>query len=171
EDLGSIRSYHEAHLALAGDDPPFDFYSPEGVIFTRMRYLPPSRVLASQVVRCLISDGCYVGAGARLERCVVGIRSRIGADVRMNETVLIGADDFETDAERAANRGRGVPDLGVGAGSVIQRAILDKDCRIGRGVRIVNERGLTHADGENYFIRDGVVVVPNSAVLRDGTVI
>src|SRR5262249_59560979 len=93
-----------APRARAGDDPPFDFYSPEGVIFTRMRYLPPSRVLASQVVRCLISDGCYVGAGARLERCVVGIRSRIGADVRMNETVLIGADDFETDAERAAHR-------------------------------------------------------------------
>jgi glucose-1-phosphate adenylyltransferase len=171
EDLGSIGSYHAAHLALAGDDPPFDFYSPEGVIFTRMRHLPASHVLASQVSRCLISDGCHVGAGARLERCVVGIRSRIGADVQLRETVMLGADGLETNADRAANRGRGVPDLGVGAGSVIQRAILDKDCRVGRGVRIVNERGLANADGENYYIRDGVVVVPNSAVVADGTVI
>src|SRR5262249_37609213 len=150
EDLGSIGSYHAAHLALAGDDPPFDFYSDEGVIFTRMRHLPASRVLASEVSRCLISDGCPAGAGGRLARCLAGLRSRIGADVQLRETVMLGADGLETDADRAANRGRGVPDLGVGAGSVIQRAILDKDCRVGRGVRIVNERGLANADGANY---------------------
>lgn len=171
EDLGSIRSYHDAHLALAGDDPPFDFHSPEGVIYTRMRYLPASQVSASRLSQCLISDGCHVESGARLERCVVGIRSRIGANVQLRETVMLGADNLETACDRAANRGRGVPDLGVGAGSIIHRAVLDKDCRIGCNVRLVNERGVDHADGDNYFIRDGVVVIPNGGVVQDGTVI
>jgi glucose-1-phosphate adenylyltransferase len=171
EDLGSISSYHAAHLALAGDDPPFNFHSPEGVIYTRMRYLPASRVAAVQVSQCLISDGCHIEAGARLERCVFGIRSRIGANVQIRETVMLGADELEADAERAANRSRGIPDLGIGDGSVIQRAIIDKDCRIGRNVRIVNERGMRDADGENYYIRDGIVVIPNSATLAEGTVI
>jgi glucose-1-phosphate adenylyltransferase len=171
EDLGSIRSYHSAHLALAGDDPPFDFHSPEGVIYTRMRYLPASRVSASQVSQCLISDGCHVETGARLDRCVIGIRSRIGANVQIRETVMLGADQLEAAGDRAANKARGVPDLGVGDSSIIHRAILDKDCRIGRDVRILNEQGVRDADGENYFIRDGVVVIPNSAVLADGTVI
>jgi glucose-1-phosphate adenylyltransferase len=171
EDLGSIRSYHEAHLALAGDDPPFDFHSSEGVIYTRMRYLPAARVRSSQVSQCLISDGCEVGTGAVLERCVIGIRSRIGADVQLRETVMIGGDRLETPADRAANRGRGFPDIGIGDGSIVRRAILDKDCRIGRGVSLLNERGLNHADGDNYFIRDGVLVIPNGAVVPDGTVI
>ena len=171
EDLGSICSYHAAHLALAGDDPPFDFHSQEGVIYTRMRYLPASRVSASQVSQCLISDGCQVETGARLERCVIGIRSRIGAQVQLRETVMLGADDLETDADRAANRTRGIPDLGVGDGSIIHRAILDKDCRIGRNVRIVNDGEVRDADGDNYFIRDGIVVVANGAAIADGTII
>ena len=89
----------------------------------------------------------------------------------LRDTVIIGADRFETDAERAANRRRGVPDFGVGDGCVIERAILDKDCRIGRNVRIVNRRGVQDAEGENYVIRDGIVVIPNGAVVPDGTVI
>ena len=171
EDLGSICSYHAAHLALAGDDPPFDFHSQEGVIYTRMRYLPALRVSASQVSQCLISDGCQVETGARLERCVIGIRSRIGAQVQLRETVMLGADDLETDADRRRQSQRGVPDLGVGDGSIIHRAILDKDCRIGRNVRIVNEGDVRDADGDNYFIRDGIVVVANGAAIADGTVI
>ena len=99
--------------------------------------------------QCLISDGCVVERGTRIERCVVGVRSRIGRNVTLRDTVLIGADRFETDAERAANRERGIPDLTVGDGSVIERAILDKDCRIGRNVRILNREGL--AEDENGY--------------------
>jgi glucose-1-phosphate adenylyltransferase len=84
---------------------------------------------------------------------------------------MLGADDLESDADRAANRSRGIPDLGIGDGSIIQRAIIDKDCRIGRNVRIVNEGGIRDADGDNFYIRDGIVVIPNSAVLAEGTVI
>ncbi|HXG12406.1 MAG TPA: glucose-1-phosphate adenylyltransferase [Gemmataceae bacterium] len=171
EDLGTVRAYHEANLALTGDQPPFDFHSPEGVIYTRMRHLPASRVSDAVAEQCLISDGCVIEAGAKLQRCIVGLRSRIGRNVTLRDTVMNGADRFETDAERAANRQRGVPDFGVGEGSVIERAILDKDCRIGRGVQIINRHRLQQADGPNYHIRDGIVVIPNSAVVPDGTVI
>jgi glucose-1-phosphate adenylyltransferase len=171
EDLGTIKAYHEANLALAGDNPPFDFHSPEGVMYTRMRFLPASRVCASRMEQCLISDGCVVEPGARLERCVIGVRSRIGRDAVVRDTVIIGADQFETDAERAANQARGMPSLGVGDGTVIERAIVDKDCRIGRNVRIVNRRNLEEAETDTHVIRDGVVVIPKGTVVPDGTVI
>jgi glucose-1-phosphate adenylyltransferase len=171
EDLGTVKAYHEANLALAGDDPPFDFNSPEGVIYTRMRFLPASRVSGASLQQCLVSDGCVVEGGTRIEHSVVGVRSRIGRNVVLRDTVLIGADRYETDAERAANRRRGVPDLGVADDCVIERAILDKDCRVGRGVRIVNQRGLADGEGDNYVIRDGIVVIPRGSVVPDGAVI
>ncbi len=171
EDLGTVKAYHEANLALAGDEPPFDFHSPEGVIYTRMRFLPASRICGARVRQCLISDGCIVQAGTDLERCVIGIRSRIGRNVVLRDTVLIGADRFETDAERAANRTRGIPDLVVGDNVVIERAILDKDCRIGSNVRIVNRKGAVDDEGDNYVIRDGIVTIPRGTIVPDGTVI
>jgi glucose-1-phosphate adenylyltransferase len=171
EDLGTVKAYHEANLALASDAPPFDFHSPEGIIYTRMRFLPASRVSGATLRQCLISDGCVVEEGACLERCVIGVRSRLGKNVTLRDTVLIGADRFETDAERVANRQRGVPDFTVGDGAVIERAILDKDCRVGRGVRIVNQRGVTDDEGDNYVIRDGIVTIPRGTIVPDGTVI
>jgi glucose-1-phosphate adenylyltransferase len=171
EDLGTVSAYHEANLALAGDAPPFDFHSPEGIIYTRMRFLPASRVSAARMEQCLISDGCVVEAGADLYRCVIGVRSKIGRDVVLRNTVINGADYFETQADLAVNRDRGRPDFTVGNGTIIERAIVDKDCRIGRNVRIINRRGLTDDEGGNYVIRDGVVVIPKAAVVPDGTVI
>jgi glucose-1-phosphate adenylyltransferase len=171
EDLGTIKSYHNAHMALAGDHPPFDFNSPDGDIYTRMRHLPNARVRAARVSQCLVSDGCEVRPGARLERCVIGLRSWIGAGAILSDTVMIGADRYETDADRAENRRQGIPDVGVGDRCVIERSILDKDCRVGRDVRIVNRDGLQSFDGENYVIRDGIVVLPNGTVVPDGTVI
>ena len=171
EDLGTIQSYHQANLALAGDTPPFDFHSPEGVIYTRMRFLPASRLSGAHVEACLVSDGCVVAPGTRLRRCVIGVRSRIGRDVSLRDTVILGADRFETDAERAANRQKGIPNFLVGDDAVIERAILDKDCRIGRGVRIVNQRGVTDAEGDSYVIRDGIVSIPRGTIVPDGTVI
>src|SRR5207248_6186013 len=170
-DVGTIRSYHEASLTLASDDPPFEFHSPEGVIYTRMRNLPTSRVDGAVTQHCLISDGCVVAPGARLERCVIGVRSRIGRNATVRDAVVIGADAYETAPDRAANRRRGIPDIGIGENTLIERAIVDKDARIGRDVRIVNQRGLNEADGDTYAIRDGIVVIPNDAVVPDGTVI
>jgi glucose-1-phosphate adenylyltransferase len=171
DDLGSIKSYYEANLALASRTPPFDFHSPEGLIYTRMRNLPASRVQAARLEQCLISDGCTIDAGARLERCVIGIRTRLGQHVTLRDTVVNGADRIELELDRLRNRQLGVPDLGVGDNSIIERAILDKDCRIGANVQIINRRNLQHEDGENYVIRDGIVVIPNGAVVPDGTII
>jgi glucose-1-phosphate adenylyltransferase len=171
EDLGTVRAYHEANLALAGDDPPFDFSAPEGVIYTRMRFLPASRLSGAALKEALVSDGCVIDRGAHIERCVLGIRSRVGRNSTLRDTYLIGADRYETDAERAANRARGVPDLVVGDDCVIERAILDKDCRVGHDVRLVNRRGVQDEEGSNYVIRDGIIAIPRGTVIPDGTVI
>ncbi|HKI31981.1 MAG TPA: glucose-1-phosphate adenylyltransferase [Gemmataceae bacterium] len=169
EDLGTVKAYHEANLALASENPPFDFHSPDGVIYTRMRYLPASRLSGATLDQCLISDGCVIQSGTRLERSVVGVRSRIGRNAIVRDTVIIGADKFETDAERAQNRERGVPDLVIGDNCVIERAIIDKDSRIGNNVRLVNRKGVCEEEGDNYVIREGIVVIPRGSVLRDGT--
>lgn len=171
EDLGTVKSYHDANLALASDSPPFDFHSPDGVIYTRMRFLPASRVCGASLNQALISDGCVILPGAHIERCVVGVRSRIGHDTTLRDTVIMGADRFETDAERAANKSRRVPDLLVGDNCVIERAILDKECRIGHNVRILNKRGVLEEEGDCYVIRDGITCIPRGKVVPDGTVI
>jgi glucose-1-phosphate adenylyltransferase len=171
EDLGTVQAYHQANLELVSDNPPFDFHSPEGVIFTRMRFLPASRISVASVKQCLISDGCVVQEGADLQRCVIGVRSRIGRNVVLRDTVLIGADRFETDAERAANQARGIPDLGIGDNSVIEGTIIDKDCRIGRNVQIRNRHKKQDEEGETYVIRDGIITIPRGMIVPDGTVI
>jgi glucose-1-phosphate adenylyltransferase len=171
EDLGTVKSYHEANLALAANNPPFDFHTPEGVIYTHMRHLPASRIAGARLTECLVSDGCVVDPGATLERSVIGVRCRIGTGATVRDTVLLGADRFETEAERRANRERGIPDLGLGEGALIERAIVDKDCRIGKGVQIINRQKLENAEGTAFVIRDGVVVIPKATTLPDGTVI
>jgi glucose-1-phosphate adenylyltransferase len=171
EDLGTVRAYHEASLALASDNPPFDFGSPEGVIYTRMRFLPASRFSGAALSQCLVSDGCTVSPGSKLERSVIGIRSRIGRNVTMRDTVVIGADRYESEAEKAANRARGLPNLGVGDDCVIEGAILDKDCRIGHNVRIRNHRDTPDVETDTYVIRDGIVAIPRGTAVPDGTVI
>ena len=169
EDLGTIKAYHRSSLALASNNPPFDFHSPEGFIYTRMRFLPASRVSAAEMEECLISDGCIIHSGARLTRCVVGVRSQIGEGARLSDTVIIGADRFETEAEREGNRHHGIPSLGIGDGSQVEMAIVDKDARVGRGVQILNRAQVQEAHGPNYVIREGIVVIPKGAVVPDGT--
>jgi glucose-1-phosphate adenylyltransferase len=171
EDLGTIKSYHECHMALCGDNPPFQFHSPEGVIYTRMRNLPPSRIVDATLDHAIISDGVVVQPGTRIERSIVGVRARIGRNVLLKDCVLIGADRYETDQERAANLAKGVPGLTVGDNSVIEGAILDKDCRVGRNVRIRNEKKVQEAEAPYYVIREGIVVIARGAVVPDGTVI
>jgi glucose-1-phosphate adenylyltransferase len=171
EDLGTVGAYHQAHMALASDLPPFDFHTPEGVIYTRMRNLPASRVSEARLRHCLVSDGCLVEAGTRAERCVIGVRSRIGRGVTLREAVIFGNRGVETESDRADNHRRNIPAPGIGEGSVIERAIIDKDARIGRHVQLVNRRGVQEAEGDNYAIRDGIIVIPDSAIVPDGTVI
>jgi glucose-1-phosphate adenylyltransferase len=171
EDLGTIKSYHEASLALASDNPPFDFSAPEGTIYTRMRFLPAARICDAVLKQSLISDGCIVMPGTTIDRALLGVRSRIGKNSVIREAVIIGADRFETDAERDANRAKGKPNFNVGDGCLIERAILDKDCRIGNNVRITNQRNIAKEDGKFYSIREGIVVIAKGAEVPDNTVI
>jgi glucose-1-phosphate adenylyltransferase len=171
EDLGTVKAYHQANLALTTDNPPFYFHTPGGVIYTRMRFLPASRISGARIENCLISDGCIVKQGADLQHSILGVRSRICPNVTMRDTIVIGADAYETDDDRRHNRNINLPDVGIGEGSVIERAIIDKDCRIGRGVKITNIRNLEDDTGPNYVIRDGIVCIPKGQVVADGTVI
>jgi glucose-1-phosphate adenylyltransferase len=173
EDLGTIRSYHDASIALAGSNPPFDFFSPEGVIYTRMRNLPASRIDRAILEQSLIADGCTIGSGTKIERSLIGVRSIIGSDCVIRDVVMIGSDNYETPAEKAENARTGRPNLNVGDGTVIDRAILDKDCRIGRRVKLVNQDGKQDYDGPNglYHIRDGIIVVPRGTTIADGAVV
>jgi glucose-1-phosphate adenylyltransferase len=171
EDLGTVKSYHEASLALASDQPPFDFHRPEGVIYTRMRYLPAARVCDATLKHSLISDGSLVEPGTTIERSMLGVRSRIGHHCTIRDTIIIGADRFETETERAQNRKEGVPNFIVGDNTVIERAIVDKDSRIGSNVKIVNQRGVQEEETDMYVIREGIVVIPKATVVPDGTVI
>ena len=170
EDVGTIRSYFEANLALTARIPPFDVFDAAHPVYAASRFLPASKVEGCTLRSALISEGCIIMA-AEIERSIIGIRSRIGEGVRLRDTLVLGADDYETLEEIERAHGRGVPPIGIGAGSVIERAIVDKNARIGRDVRILNETKVQEADGAEHFIRDGVVIVPKGAVIPDGTVI
>jgi glucose-1-phosphate adenylyltransferase len=170
EDVGTIRSYYSANLALCQPVPPFDFYDAAQPVYTHPRLLPASKVELCSLRSTLISEGCIV-VGATIERAVVGIRSRIGGDATLRDSLMLGADYYETLGEIEQTVARGVPPIGVGAGSLIERAILDKNARIGKNVRIVNEAGVQEQDGHGWFIRDGIVIVPKDGVVPDGTVI
>jgi glucose-1-phosphate adenylyltransferase len=170
EDVGTIRSYYEANLALTDPEPPFSFYDPRCPIYTRPRFLAPTRMRSCRVRDCLVADGCFVG-DAELERSVVGMRARIGAGAVLRRSLVLGADDYETEAEAARAAREGKPPVGIGPGAVVEGAIVDKNARVGRDVRIVNEARLVDHDGGNYFVRDGVVIIPKGAVVPDGSVI
>jgi glucose-1-phosphate adenylyltransferase len=109
--------------------------------------------------------------GVDVDRSIIGIRSRVGRNVRIRNSLLIGADSYETLDEIRATKTRGIPPVGVGSDSIIEGAIIDKNARIGRGVRIVNQAGVKEKDGDGYYIREGIVVVPKNSILPDGTVI
>jgi glucose-1-phosphate adenylyltransferase len=171
EDLGTIKSYHQASLDLARDKPAFEFYHPDGPIYTRMRFLPAARIGGATIKESLISDGCVVQSGTTIHHSLLGVRSRLGERCRIVETVIIGADRFETDEERDRNRQDGLPNINVGSDCHIERAILDKDCRVGNHVTI-NYRGKElNVDGDCFCIRDGIVVIPKGQVVPDGKVI
>ncbi len=171
EDVGTVASYYRASLDLLNDNPPFEFHSNAGPIYTRRRFLPASRILGATVERGLISDGCTVQAGATIVNSLLGVRSLVGARVTVRDSIIVGADSFESDDQRRQNRLVGRPDLGIGEGTIIERAILDKDCRLGKNVQIINRRGLQEHDDQLYCIRDGIVVIPKGVAIPDGTII
>lgn len=169
EDIGTIGAFHRANIDLTHDKPAFDFMRGEMPIFTRPRYLASSRIMGATIKNSLICDGCVIGRGAVIENSVIGVRSIIGENVTIRDTYFMGADYYEQPHDIAENQRLGQPNLGVAAGSVIERAIVDKTARIGPGVRILNETGVVDSEeAPTHLIRDGVVVIPRQTVLREG---
>jgi glucose-1-phosphate adenylyltransferase len=167
EDIGTIKSFYQCNLDLAAADPPFELVSAEAPIYTRARMLPPSRIEGAQIRQSLISDGCVIGEGAAIENSVIGIRCRIGRGAKIRNSVVMGADEYDSPATMARSQ-QTVPQ-GIGDGSEIDGVIVDKNCRIGAGVRVVNDQGLDSSpETPEYMICDGIVVVQKGAVLPDG---
>jgi len=169
EDIGTIRSYYECNLDLARAAVPFEFVEAGGSIYSRARFLPPSRIAGASVKESLVSDGCTIEQGAVIENSVIGLRCRIGKNVVIRNSVVLGNDYYETPDELAGDVARGEPPLGIGTGSIIEGAIVDKNVHIGEGTRIVNEHDwVDTADCPRFIVRDGVAVVPRGAVVPDG---
>ena len=134
--------------------------------------MPPSKIEDTEINDSIVSDGCIIN-GAKVTNCVIGLRSRISKGVQIEASFMMGADIYQTFEDMRRDHGRGVPRVGIGEGTVVKRAIIDKNARIGSNARLLNEAGTTMADGPNgsYFIRDGIILVPKNAVIADGTVI
>lgn len=165
EDIGTIRAFYEANLALASENPPFQLLSAIQPIYSRPRFLPPSFLGGATIRQSLIADGCTIEPGATIEHSIIGLRCRIGRNVTIRNSILMGNDFYEpSDA-----RGEGMPPLGIGDETVIEGAIIDKNCHIGRKVRVVNQRGLqTGEEMDSTMICDGIPVVAKGGVLPDG---
>jgi glucose-1-phosphate adenylyltransferase len=172
EDIGTIGAFYRANLDLTSKIPKFNLFDAEAPVFTRARYLPPSKVEESEINDSIISDGCIIN-GAKMNNSVVGVRSRISKGVRMDSSYMMGADFYQTFDEMRSDAEKGLPRVGIGEGTLVKRAIIDKNARIGKNARLLNEAGVVEADGPggSYFIRESIIIVPKSAVLADGTVI
>ena len=173
EDIGTVEAFYEANLALTEQPvPSFSFYDEKAPIYTRSRYLPPTKLLDSHVIESMVGEGCILKE-CTVKRSVIGIRARIEAGCVIDNALLMGADYYESPQERQQNLDAGKVPLGVGANTTIQRAIVDKNARIGRNVRIVNQDHVQEATREElgFVIRSGIVVVIKNATIPDGTVI
>jgi len=173
EDIGTIEAFFEANLALTMQpQPPFSFYDEHAPIYTRSRYLPPSKLLDCHITEASIAEGCIL-KNCQVHHSVIGLRQRINADCVVEDALLMGADYYEPLSESSQHLTRGKIPMGIGQGSIIRRAIIDKNARIGRNVQIVNKENIQEAEREDlgFYIRSGIVVVLKNAVIPDGMVI
>lgn len=164
-DIGNIESFFEANIGLTDDIPKFNLYDKEKRIYTHARMLPTSKISGTELKNAVIGDGCIIHA-AKIEKSVIGIRSRIGKDSVITNTYMMGSDQYETLDEIAANHVEIL--MGVGERCVINNCIIDKNCRIGDDVHINGGKHLPDAETENYTIKDGIVVVKKGAVIQKG---
>ncbi|NMG20189.1 glucose-1-phosphate adenylyltransferase [Brasilonema bromeliae] len=173
EDIGTIEAFYDANLALTKQpQPSFSFYDEEAPIYTRSRYLPPSKILDSQITESMISEGCIL-KNCRIEHSVLGVRSRVEAGCVIQDSLIMGADFYQPFAERQSDCETKGVSLGIGANTTIRRAIIDKNARIGCDVQIINKDNVQEAERENqgFYIKSGIVVVLKNAIIPDGTII
>ena len=170
EDIGTIRAFFEANLDMTSTMPQFDFFQMETPVYTRPRFLPASKINGAAIDQAIISDGCIIDR-SRISQSLIGVRCLIASGCRVHRSILLGSNNYETEASKAASDRDGIPRIGVGANTRIENTIVDKNARIGADCIITPEDKPEHLDGENYFIRDGIVIIPKNAVIPGGTVI
>ena len=172
EDIGTIGAFYRANLDLTTKIPKFNLFDAEAPVYTRARYLPPSKIEETEINDSIISDGCIIN-GAKVTNSVVGLRSRISKGVQLDASFMMGADFYQTFDDMRNDASKGLPRVGLGEGSVVRRAIIDKNARIGKNAKLLNEAGVAEAEGPggSYFIRDSIIIVPKNAVIPDGTVV
>ncbi len=170
EDIGTIKAFFDCNLGLTDPSPLFSFFDPTFPIYTRSRHLPAPIIQESKLVRTMISDGCQI-ANSEITRAVLGLRSKVGSGARISNSIIMGADYFETPDQLNMNEKMNRPDVGIGRNTVIEGAIIDKNARIGNNV-VINPQGKPeNVDASNYYIREGIVIVPKGSVIPDGTVV
>jgi len=160
-DVGTIEAFYDANIRLTQRGAPFNFFHPRWPIYTHPRFLPATRAYASTLRSSIVAEGCYLDQ-CTIEDSVVGIRTHVGPNARISRSVLLGADSYEEETSAST-----IP-LGIGREAVLDRVIVDKNARIGDGVRLVNSAGVDHADAANYYIRGGIIIVPKGAQLPAG---
>jgi glucose-1-phosphate adenylyltransferase len=165
-DVGTVASFYEANIMLTRPDAPFKLFDPGRPIYTRARYLPGARLNDCTAHDSIVCEGCLVDRST-IRESIVGIRTNIQAGSTIRRSVLLGADFYESDVAGPVGRDR--PRLGIGRDVILDRVIVDKNARIGDGAQLVNDAGVQHADGDGYFIRDGLIVVPKDGVVKPGT--
>lgn len=172
EDIGTIRAFYEANLDLASPLPKFNFFDTDAPIYTRSRYLPPSKLHGCDIDNSMVSEGCIL-SGVYVRNSIIGLRSRIDAGVRIENSIIMGSDFFESIEEIRTDLDNNLPYVGIGRNTQIRRAIVDKNVRIGKNVRLLNEAGIQHFDAEDgsYYIREGIIIVPKGAKISDGTTV
>lgn len=170
EDIGTISAFYKANMDMTSLIPKFNFFDAKAPIFTRPRYLPGTKIRGCEVRDSIISEGCIINESV-IENSIIGIRCRIGSGTRIEKSLIMGADYYQTWGELSRDKENGVPWIGIGEGTLIRKAIIDKNARIGSNVKIVNEKGVQNCDGEHYYIRDGIVIVPKGTLVPSGTVI
>jgi glucose-1-phosphate adenylyltransferase len=173
EDIGTIEAFYQANLSLTRQpQPAFSFYDEKAPIYTRPRYLPPSKLLDCQITESMIGEGCIL-KNCRIQHSVLGVRSRVESGCTIEESLLMGADFYQPSVERQCSLVKGDIPVGIGTDTIIRGAIIDKNARIGHDVKIINKDNVQEADRENqgFYIRSGIVVVLKNAVIDDGTII
>ncbi len=171
EDIGTIKSFYNTNINLASVNPDFNFYEEDTPIFTHKRYLPASKINFCTFSQSLAAEGSII-TNASIRNSIIGIRSIIESGSDLDGVICMGHDFYETPAQKAENHRKRVPNFGIGKGTIIRRAIIDKNTRIGEGCRIgLEEKEREDGDYGNYHVSDGIIVIPKKAVVPDGTVI
>ena len=172
EDIGTIDAFYKANLDLTNKIPKFNLFDAAAPVYTRARYLPPSKIEESEIHDSIISDGCII-TGAKVRNSVIGLRSRIAKGVEIDASIVMGADYYQSIEEMVKDHAAELPRVGIGDQSIIRKAIIDKNARIGSGVRLLNEAGTLETDAEDgsYYIREGIIIVPKNAVIPSGTIV